>query len=92
MAVNHKVVDLTTSSAITLNVSETDGNPGQSIIVSVDSGTAYIGGPTVGTAGTAYGFALASGAALAFTLNPGQTVSAIAAAGTVRCRVLALDV
>lgn len=88
MAVKHGTVSLTTGATSMLNLTETDGNVGQSIIVSIDSGTAYLGASNV--AGSAYGYALTSGVALALDLPPNEVLYGIAAAGTVTARVLAV--
>jgi hypothetical protein len=88
MAVKHGTVSLTTGASAMLNLVETDGNVGQSIIVSIDSGTAYLGASNV--AGTAYGYALTSGVALSLDLPPNEILYGISASGTVTARVLSV--
>lgn len=86
MAVSHRVVSVGTA-ATSLNVTETDSNPGQQLVASVASGTAYLGGSTVTS--SAYGFALTPGVAFAADLSGGETLYAAAASGTVTVYVIA---
>ena len=88
MAVKHGTVSLGTAATSMLNLTETDGNVGQSIIVSIDSDTAYLGASNVTS--SSYGYLLTSGVAIALDLPPDNQVYGIAASGTVTARVLAI--
>lgn len=83
MAVKPSRVTVTTAATL-LTPPTTDAKPGSSVLVR-PAADVYIGGPGVTTA---TGYLVAGGSELAMDLNSGETLHAVAAAGSVSVSVL----
>ena len=86
MAVKHNRISVGTA-ATELNLTETDSQPGQQLVASVESGTVFLGGSAVSS--TSYGFVLTPGIAFASDLSSGEKLFAAAASGSVTVNVIA---
>lgn len=75
MGVRHAVVVVGTT-PVALNAVEQTGDASQSLMISVDSGTIFVGGSNVTT--TVYGFKVTSTAPLAVDLGAYDTLYAVA--------------
>lgn len=86
MAVKHNRISVGTAATL-LNLTETDSQPGQQLVASVESGTVFLGGSAVTS--SSYGFVLTPGIAFATDLSSGEQLYAAASSGSVTVNVIA---